>query len=99
QYKAKLLAQSLPSPNGQCTFWGGGVRKDGYGRLSVKWPGSSKFSNTCAHRVSYLVAYPEKIGLDGDISHLCHNRCCINPDHLTLEPHTINNTRLICVNM
>lgn len=31
-----------------------------------------------------------------ETSHLCHIKNCINPDHLTAEPHQINNSRIHC---
>ena len=32
-----------------------------------------------------------------DMSHLCHNRICINPKHLVYEPRWVNNARKTCV--
>ena len=33
-----------------------------------------------------------------DVPHLCHNRCCVQLEHLSYEPHSINNQRLVCKN-
>ena len=33
-----------------------------------------------------------------DVPHLCHNRCCAKLEHLSYEPHSINNQRLVCKN-
>jgi hypothetical protein len=35
--------------------------------------------------------------LVGEISHLCHNSLCVNPAHLCLEPHHVNQHRSTCV--
>lgn len=45
-----------------------------------------------AHRFSYSIHHGElKSGLEVD--HLCSNRRCVNPDHLELTTHKINNNR------
>jgi len=31
-----------------------------------------------------------------DLSHLCHNKNCVNPDHLVFELNTINQARVLC---
>ena len=33
-----------------------------------------------------------------EASHLCHTKGCINPDHLSAEPHGINMNRIACYN-
>ena len=33
-----------------------------------------------------------------DVPHLCHNRCCVKLEHLSYEPQSINNQRLVCEN-
>ena len=33
-----------------------------------------------------------------EVSHLCHTRLCVNPDHLSLEPRCINQEREHCRN-
>ena len=38
-------------------------------------------------------------GQDLDISHICHNKCCMNIDHLALENHYTNCDRRECVHM
>ena len=31
-----------------------------------------------------------------EVSHICHNTRCVNIDHLSLEPHIINELRRSC---
>ena len=42
-----------------------------------------------AHRASYI-AFNEIFVLPLDISHCCHESSCVNPNHLSHEPHDIN---------
>lgn len=61
-----------------CWEWSGYVKEDnGYGEMSVN--GSTEY----AHRVSYTFHNGE-IGDDEWVLHKCHNKICINPDHLYL---------------
>jgi hypothetical protein len=58
-----------------CWNWTGSVHSTGYGRLRL----CNKL--TFAHRAAWiLMRGPLK---DGEtIDHLCHNKLCVNPDHL-----------------
>lgn len=58
----------------ECWLWKAKTDKDGYGRVKIE--GKWRF----AHRVSILQVwhlYPPVV------RHKCHNRCCVNPWHLT----------------
>ena len=48
-----------------------------------------------AHRVAYE-KYHGRISDDLDISHLCHNECCIAKSHLHQENHGLNMARIGC---
>lgn len=73
-----------------CWIWTGGMRTDGrYGQLKV----AGRVVN--AHRASYM-AFKEYIDLPLDISHICHNRLCVNPHHLSHEEHDVNIDREGC---
>ena len=61
----------------------------------------------CIRRYLFLgVALPEIWGsIKYDVSHLCHERRCFNPQHLCLESHSYNLARngcwwcvIVCIN-
>lgn len=57
-----------------CWIWSK-VKLNGYGYISLQG------KEYCAHRVSYEMSKGE-IPRGVEIDHTCHNRACINPDHL-----------------
>ena len=69
-----------------CIEWTGTIGADGYGK---KW-NNSKRNWVQAHRW----VYEQEVGAIPDglmIRHLCHNKKCVNPDHL--EPGTMKENR------
>ena len=65
-----------------CWNWTG-AKQNGYGIFRIG--GRSQI----AHRVSYMWAngdIPEGAQMD----HMCHNRSCINPEHLRFADHALN---------
>lgn len=67
------------NPESECWEWTGVLEPTGYGRMSVNG------RNVMAHRICYELhvgPIPDGLFLD----HLCHNRRCVNPEHL--EPVT-----------
>lgn len=88
-----------------CILWVGCRDRYGYGIKRVTWPEGEMFLER-VHRVSYMLKHrilkndmlklsPE--GFELDVSHLCHNKLCINSLHLALEPHTMNISRVYCM--
>ena len=69
-----------------CIEWTGTIGADGYGK---KW-NNKKRNWVQAHRW----VYEQEVGAIPDglmIRHLCHNKRCVNPDHL--EPGTMKDNR------
>lgn len=58
-----------------CWFWMGAIESSGYGRF---W--AEGLLHT-AHRYAYAKQYGA-IPDDAVVDHLCHNRDCVNPEHL-----------------
>lgn len=73
-----------------CWNWDGRVDRNGYSVLSVRNKDGYKQTFFNGHRIMYraFVAPIEDAKLV--ISHKCHNRKCINPDHLDLVTQAEN---------
>lgn len=68
--------------SGECWVWLAYRDKDGYGKF---WD-RKKYM---AHRYVYEKTYGE-IPEGKQIDHICHNRACVNPEHLRLVTHKQN---------
>ena len=86
----------------KCQLWTGCKDQKGYGRKRVLWPSGAK-TMTRTHRLAFMAHHktnelPTKntYGEPMEVSHLCHNKLCINIQHLVLESHTENMSRLHC---
>jgi hypothetical protein len=85
------------APNASCHMWTAAHSGD-YGVMKVQWPGCKKKLGY-AHRISFILshlnAFPTYNPVN-NISHLCHNPLCVNPEHLSHEPYTVNARRKNC---
>lgn len=75
--------------SGDCWEWTGSRYKDtGYGQFA--WKEAGRRAPTNAHRAAWMLLVgpiPEGMFVD----HLCHNRGCVNPEHLRLATPKQNN--------
>lgn len=71
-----------------CWVWAGGTNPGGYGIFVRRTPGTR-----LAHRIAYEWARGA-IAPGISIDHACHNRACVNPAHLRLATHALNNQNL-----
>ena len=103
--KDEFKAKYKERPNG-CHIWTGAVSgKRGYyeggSRYgAVKWthPVSKDKIVLNAHVVSFYFSsglLPCNVN-HVDISHRCHDTLCVNPEHLSREPHRVNLDRRKC---
>jgi hypothetical protein len=92
----EIAKKSAPAHNNMgCMFWNGAVSK-GYGIQKLTLPDHTQIVRT-AHRILYM-CHIKSIDIDKkmDVSHLCHQKLCININHLHLEPHDTNMSRREC---
>lgn len=81
----RFLKFVFPEPNTGCWVWGGYLWKSGYGCFRLDPKSTSKL----AHRASYTL-FKGNIPEGLEINHLCHNKWCVNPDHLEAVTHLSN---------
>ncbi len=74
--KERFTSKVRYEPTTGCLTWTGGVFKDGYGIFSVNRVPKS------AHRVGWQLFMGE-IDRRVHIHHLCENKLCVNPGHLS----------------
>lgn len=72
-----LLLKSVPIPETGCRIWQGSKMNKGYGVLCIH------NRHKTAHRLSYE-AFKGPIPQGLMIRHSCHNRLCIEPEHLSV---------------
>ena len=100
----KLNDKSRLSDNGECVVWTGCCkgRRVRYGVMCINVSlYGSVWKCESVHRLALLKAptnlsLQDVLNLQGDASHLCHNTLCINPTHISTEPHWLNNNRQQC---
>ena len=97
KYREKLILKSIE--RNDCRIWIGTKSADKqYGVINYKCPIHHVWKQTKVHRLAYMIFNGNLlITPDLDCSHLCHNSLCINPYHISLEPHYVNNNRKVCL--
>ena len=102
KFERSLQKHSIKGGGG-CILWSGSCDRHGYGRKTVTWCTTGKLKVELAHIVAYMLhkkltelPRTNDAGDLMDISHRCHEKLCINPDHLVLEPHSQNMLRDAC---
>jgi hypothetical protein len=81
-----------PEPFTNCQIWQGSTQ-NGYPSISQ---GHAK-SKIKVHILAAWVKHRKLPEPDQVVSHLCHRKKCINPDHLVIESITNNNDRKGCL--
>lgn len=94
-YKVNMSTTSNlkePYPTDDCHLWTGSTQ-NGYPSVS-QGHGKSKVK---MHILSACIRY-SSVPTEGQVvSHLCHRKLCINPNHLVIESIMVNNSRKGCL--
>ena len=93
------MIQSDVHTLGSCIVYGSSSKEEQKYIRVKKHIHPSKHIRAYVHQVALL----KKIGCirlpEGhEPSHLCHNKQCVNMDHLVSEPHHVNMSRVACSN-
>ena len=91
----QMLSQNSTSQN-DCLIWTGPVTKTGYGIYKLTHRG--RRWNLKVHRLAFYLHLEAPLPRDKHVSHICHTKTCIKICHLSLEPQSVNNSRLVCKN-
>lgn len=93
----KIENKSRQSEN-SCILYTGRIKKTGYGMIDVRFPGMDRHIPMHVHRVRYMIHIRtfKLTPSEFHVSHLCHNRICINVSHFSFEPAHVNNSRQNC---
>lgn len=83
-----LNRRQVSGPHG-CWLWSG-CRRKGYGASRI--PRGPVID---VHIISFFL-FGGKLSDGKEVSHLCHEKLCFNPDHLTLESRMLNSSRNLC---
>lgn len=81
----RFNTQQQVMPNG-CIEWTGITNNVGYGFVGFTYKNKPALGNgfgmTTAHRLAWMIAN-NRLPTKRNINHTCHNKLCVNPDHLT----------------
>ena len=98
----RITRQTRHIEKSDCLMWTGCKKTSKhclYGIMNVKLPRKHKFSTIHTHRLRYMISIRStNLPRNYDVSHLCHRSLCVNINHLSLEPHHVNNSRQRCPN-
>lgn len=92
---AKVMAfierHSMPEPNTGCWLWMGPVQESGYGYIvDPRRPiHRASMPRTQVHRIVCEIVH-RPMSAEEQTRHLCHNKSCVNPDHLAPGTRTEN---------
>ena len=100
--KNKILSNSGDIDNKGHILWALKPNKTtGYPELKLPSILANRFGIFSAKNPGHMLFIMERNLIlncvNHDMSHLCHNKLCINPQHLNYEPRWVNHARKTCV--
>ena len=97
----KLSDKCINVADSDCLIWTGKPHKTtGYGQYRYLDPRSPElgYLTRSAQRMAVMIALRNlDIPQNLQASHLCHNKLCVNVEHISLEENATNNQRKNCV--
>ena len=91
-----LYTEAHAKLSGCLELTNGATDRCGYPVMKVTLPNGKRYQVSAA-RLMYMCHY-KLLTLHGDVSHLCHNKVCVNIHHLVCETREINLNRQVCKN-
>lgn len=85
--KTRFSKHFTPNIETGCWEWNGNKNKDGYGLF---WVNTLNRPCHLAHRIAWKLWKGEPTGCVLHAPSICHNRLCVNPDHLRIGTHKDN---------
>lgn len=85
--------------NNGCITWNLSVNSSGYPQMKLGQHFDKFFKNKPYSPAHILFSIQNNIILNApfhELSHLCHNKLCLNIEHLSYEPSVINTQRNVC---
>ena len=88
-----MLSRVQRTGDGDCLIWLNS--SNGYGMIRVKLGGELEPSKVIGVHRLMAMCQLRTVVLPADLqaSHLCHNKMCVNKEHICLEPDYINQQR------
>lgn len=72
-----------PDPDTGCINWTGSINNAGYGLFRARDLRDDQTRMVTAHRIALTAHLGRPIVPGLSVHHSCHNRLCVNPDHLS----------------
>lgn len=92
----RLMWNKINHPDG-CWEWQGGIHPDGY-PINVSINGNGIDGNRYRPARLMFHWFKYELPVDLQVDHTCHNKKCVNPDHLRAVTHSENMASRRCSN-